>query len=284
MKVDFARCGYRWLFRLLIGASAVGLAALALAADNRPLVFGVYPFLSPSQIVSQFAPLAEHLTHAIGQPVELRSAGNFATFIERTRSGEYDLIFTAPHMGRLAERRDGYRPLAQTGYRIVVVALARREGPIKSLADLKGRTLAVGAQLSITYQIVDQALGKHGLAIGREVDFIDTASFSNVTEAIMRGEADVGATGTLLWDTAPPEQRAALREIFRASPVPGFLLLSHPRHNAHLTRHIERALMDFSTTAAGKRYFAANKLIDFRPLDAATLRGLDPFIQVFDAP
>jgi phosphonate transport system substrate-binding protein len=276
-----ARCNglIRLMSALLCAVALVGPAG---ASQDKPLVFGVYPFLSPSQIVSQFAPLAEHLAKALDRPVELRSAKNFGTFIKRTRAGEYDLIFTAPHMGRMAEQQDGYRPLVQTGYRIVVVVLAKKDGAVDGLAGLKGRSLAVGAKLSMTYQITDLALLKHGLALGREVKFIDTASFSNVIEAIMRGEADAGATGTLLWDTAPPEQRAALREIYRSEPVPGFLVLSHPRHDAAFAKRATRALVDFSTTTAGQGYFSNNKQIDFRPLDPATMKQLDPFTKVFE--
>lgn len=247
------------------------------------LVFGVYPYLSPSQTVEQFAPLREHLSKALGQTVTLRSAPDFARFIERTQSGEYDIIFTAPHMGRLAEKRDGYRRLAQTGYQIVVVVLARKDGPVHNLADLKGRSLAVGAKLSMSYQIADQALGKHGLMLGRDVEFINTASFSNVPEALIRGEADAGATGTLLWDTAPADQRKALREIYRSEPVPGFLLLAHARLSAEILRKLEQALFDFKHTEVGRTYFRRTQQADFRPLDEATMKRIDPFTAVLEA-
>ncbi len=268
---------------LAVLALFAGLFHSAQAAqENSELVLGIYPYLSPSRIVEQFSPLNDHLTKSLDRPVSLRSAPDFAKFIERTSAGEYDIIFTAPHMGRLAETRDGYRRIAQTGYSIVVVVLTRKDGPITALGALKGRKLAVGARLSMTYQIVDHALGKQGLALGRDVEFIDTASFSNVLEALVRFEADAGATGTLLWDGAPPEQRTVLREIWRSAPVPGFLLLVHPRVGAATLKHIERAVLDFRTTPAGKAFFETSRQIDFRPVNAATMKRIDPFTAVFD--
>lgn len=265
----------------LIAAAQQAWAAASEAA--RELVFGIYPYLSPSRIVEQYAPLNEHLARMLGRPVALRSAPTFQKFIERTRAGEYDLIFTAPHMGRLAEQRDGYRPLAQTGYQIVVIALVKKDAPIRAMPDLRNRTLAVGSQLSMSYQIVDQALGKHGMAIGREVRFVDTASFSNVIEAILRDEAEAGATGSLLWDSAPPAQRAALREIFRSPPTPGFLLLAHPRLDAATREGLRLALFGFHKTPAGRDFFAATHQLDFRAVDAATMRRIDPYTAVFEA-
>ncbi len=247
------------------------------------LVFGIYPLLSPSQTVERFAPLEEHLSKAIGVPVTLRSAPDFAKFINRTRAGEYDIIFTAPHMGRLAEKRDGYRRIVMTGD-VTVVTLARKDGPVQALADLKGHTLAVGSRLSMSYQIVSHALRKHGLAIERDVRFIDPASFSNVIETIMRGEADAGATISQLWDAATPEQRENLREIYREEPTPGFLILAHSRLAPGILKKLKLAFLDFKNTEAGKVYFKKTQQVDFRPLDAETMKRIDPYTAVFDNP
>ena len=261
------------------------LSALALADNSKDeLVFGVYPYLSPNQIVEQFSPLGDHLAKALDRPVVLRSAPNFAQFVDRTRAGEYDIIFTAPHMGRLAEKRDGYRPLAQSGNPIVVVALVKKDSPVKTLDDLRGRGLAIGAKMSMTYQIMNQALGKSGLELGKNVRFIDTATFSNVLEAILRNEADAGATATALWDKTPTEQRTQFRELYRAAPVPGFFVLAHPRNGEAILNKLQKALMNFDKTPTGKTYFDKTGQIDFRPLDTATMKRIDPFTTVFDSP
>ncbi|MDI6746994.1 MAG: phosphate/phosphite/phosphonate ABC transporter substrate-binding protein [Rhodocyclaceae bacterium] len=270
--------------RLLLGALAILLIAPLAAADQGELIFGVYPYLSPSQTVEQFAPLKTHLSKILGRPVSLRSAPNFSSFIERTRAGEYDIIFTAPHMGRVAEKRDGYQPLAQTGYPIVVVAVTKNDSPIESLGALHNRSLAVGTQLSMTFQIMNQALAKTGLELGKNVRFVDTATFSNVLTAVLRGEADAGATGTLLWDSAPAAQRSQLREIYRSPPVPGFLLLGHPRLGAGTLKQLQHALLVFAETPLGHAYFARTQQIDFRPVDAATMKSIDPFTSVLEKP
>lgn len=269
---------------LLLGALAILVFSRLAAADRGELIFGVYPYLSASQTVEQFAPLKTHLAKALGRPVSLRSAPDFTKFVERTRAGEYDIIFTAPHMGRLAEKRDGYQPLAQTGYPIVVVAVTKDNSPVDSIGALHNRSLAVGTQLSMTYQIMNQALGKSGLELGKNVRFVDTATFSNVLTAVLRGEADAGATGTLLWDSASAAQRSQLREIYRSPPVPGFLLLGHPRLGAETLQQLKQALFEFAETPGGHTYFGKTQQIDFRPLDAATMKRIDPFTAVFEKP
>ncbi len=274
------------MHQLLAIIAACLLLALPARAANEggELVFGIYPYLSSSQTVELFAPLGDHLARTLGRPVSLRSAPDFARFIERTRAGEYDIVFTAPHMGRLAEQRDRYQPVAQTGYQIVIVALTRKESPLRKLADLKGRSLAIGARLSMTYQIVDQELGKHGLALGRDVKFVNTANFSNVLDALVLKEADAGATGTLLWDKAPAEKKEVLRELWRSQPVPGFLMLAAPRVDAATLQRLKQGLFDFNSTPAGKTYFDVSQQTDFRPVDAATMKRIDPFTAVLEKP
>lgn len=268
------------LLWLLLG---LGWGSSAWAATEPPgesLVFGIYPYLSPSEIVTYFSPLADYLQQQLGREVELRSAPDFNAFIDRTRGGDYDLIFTAPHLGRLAQKQSAFQPLAQSGWRIEVLVVTRKEGALQQLDDLKHHSLAIGAKLSMTYQLVNHALALRGLQLEREVEFIQTASFSNVIEAVVRGEADAGATGTILWQRAPEAQRAALKEIYRSESVPGFLLLSHPRLGEARYRQLRQALLSFATSAAGQRYFSTTGQIDFRPLDEETMRSLDPFTGV----
>lgn len=271
--------GYWFLAGLILASLSIARAE----SGTAELVFGVYPLLSPSQTVERYAPLQEHLSQALGTRVLLRSAPDFTRFIQRTRSGEYDIIFTAPHMGRLAEKRDGYKGLAQTS-EVTVIALARQDSPVRTLTDMKGRALAVGARLSMTYQILNHALGKQGMAIERDVRYVDSAGFSNVIEAIVRGEADAGATILPLWEAASPEQRASLREIYRADPTPGFLILAHSRLAPQTLKKLEQALFDFRKTEAGNAYFNKTRQGDFRPVDAAAMKRIDPYTSAIQTP
>ena len=246
------------------------------------LILGVYPYLSPSQTVEQFAPLKTHLSKVLGRPVSLRSAPDFANFIDRTQSGEYDIIFTAPHMGRLAEKRDGYRPVAQTSHQIVVALICRKEAPLHSLADLNGRSIAIGARLSMTYQLVERTLQTGGMSLGREVKPILTASFSNVIETTLRGEADVGAIPTAVLANVPSEQRDAVREILRTEATPGGLVLVHPRHDNALLNSIREAFLSVRAHPEGRHFLDRSKLGDFLTLDAATMKRIDPYTAVLE--
>lgn len=281
----------RILLRLLHITAACCLLAMLLTmpawASAKPaseLVFGVYPYLSPSKTVEQFSPLTDYLSKTLGRPVTLRSAPNFASFIERTRAGEYDFIFTAPHMGRLAQVRDGYLPLAQTGNPFIMVIVVKKDSPLRSVADLRDRAIAIGAKLSMTYQATNHTLSSAGLELGRNVKFVDTASFSNIVRAVMKGEADAGAGPiSLLYTPEYTSEVEQLREIHRSDPIPSFFLLGHPRLGTAMHEKLRSALMMFHKSPTGQVYFGKTLQQDFRPLDTATLKRLDPYTKVFDA-
>jgi len=274
----------RSIVKLVMVLAALAAWLPAARAQDDELVFAVYPYLTPTQIIEQFTPLREHIAKALGRPVTMVSAPDFATFIERTRKGEYDLVFTAPHMGRLAEKRDGYQRVAQTGYQIVVVVLARRDGPVRSLDDLRGHSIAIGSRSSMTYQIVDQALKRKGMVLEKDVRMVETPSFSNVLQAVVRGEVDAGGTGTLLWDVATAAQRKAMKVVFQSAPVPGFLVMAHPRLGDARIRKLQQALPEFRKTPAGTAYFQRTQQLDFRPIDDATMNQIDPFVAVLTQP
>lgn len=256
-----------------------GLPPSAAAADE--LVLGIFPFLSTRQMVDQFTPLKDHLSQAVGQPVTLRSAPDYRSFIERTANGEYDVIIDAPHLARLAQKRDGYRLLAQSGYKVEFMVVARKDSPVQTLADLRGRAVAIGARLSLTHMLLGRELLKNGLVLDRDVQYLDTATFSNVLQAVIRGDAAAGALTALVWNGSPPEARGELREILRQKDLgPGLIVVGHPRLGAATERKLQKALHSFKDTAAGQAYFQKTKQIDFRSVDEADLRVMDPYAEM----
>lgn len=254
----------------------------AMAQAGSGLVFGVFPYLSPRHMSEQFVPLREYLEQALGQPVTLRSAPDYKRFIERTNAGEYDFIFDAPQLARLAQKTHGFVPLVQTGSRIQIIAVTRKDAPVRTLADLRGHKVSIGARTSLTHQVLREELRKAGLILDKDVHYLDTAYFSNVLQAVIRGDALAGATATSLWDAAPAEERDRLRVFFtQPGSNPGFIFVAHPRLDARLMIRLRSALLAFKDAQAGRSFFQMSKLVDFRPVDEATMGSLDPYTHVY---
>jgi phosphonate transport system substrate-binding protein len=83
------------------------------------------------------------------------------------------------------------------------VFITRRDGPIKTLADLKGKTFAFGSVSSRSGHLIPRFfLLKHGIDPDR--DFGQKPAFSGAHDAtalwVESGEVDAGALNFLVWD------------------------------------------------------------------------------------
>ena len=133
--------------------------------------------------------------------------------------------------------------------------------------------------------LLGKQLLKSGLVLDRDVQYLDTSTFSNVLQAVIRGDAAVGALTALVWNGAPPEARGELREILRQKDLgPGLVVLGHPRLGTAMQRKLQTALYTFKDTAEGQAYFQKTKQIDFRPVDDADLRFMDPYTELLMKP
>ncbi|MFZ5774368.1 MAG: phosphate/phosphite/phosphonate ABC transporter substrate-binding protein [Thermodesulfobacteriota bacterium] len=257
------------------------------ASATESLTLGVFPYLSANQMVEQLTPLVKRMEEALGKKVIMVSAPDFMSYVQRTAKGEYDLVLTAPHMGRLAQKRDGWQLVAMSGQQTATVILVRKDSGIQKIEDLKGKKMAVGNWRSVTYLLAEEALAKEGISLGKgkDVDVVETATFSNVVQSVFLREVEAGATPTLLWDkwvNVNEEQHRQLREIFRAKPPnpPSFLVMMPPATDQATILRLRNSLLSFGQTQEGKDFLQKSQFESFLPPDEKAMERCDPFIHV----
>lgn len=282
---------HRILKRALLVIVALLLAsppALTAAPKGESLTLGVFPYISANQMMEQLSPLIKRMEEALGKKIIMVSAPDFMSYVDRTTKGEYDLVLTAPHMGRLAEKRDGWQRVVQSGQKTATVILVRKDSGIQRLEDLGGKKIAVGNTRSVTYLLAEEALAQKGITLNKDMKVFETATFSNVVQSVFLGEADAGATPTLLWDKwehVNAEQHSQLREIYRAKPAtPSFLVMANPIITQETIRTLSKSLLSFQETPEGKAFFQKSQFESFLPLDDATMASIDPYVHVLLEP
>lgn len=267
------------LFRRLFLFCWLLPAAPVLQAGNE-IVFGVFPYVTADQLINSHTPLQHYISETLRRPVVLVSAPDFVTFDRRTQNGDYDLVLTAPHFGRLAEKRDGFRRVARTRNKIQAVFLVPKSSPIQRIRDLNGKSIMIAQPVSMLYQLAVHSLGQNGLTPGKNVTILDTRTHNNAILAPLHAEADAGVTGILIWDKLGGEQKHQLRVIARTASVPGLMIMANPRFSARDVALLREALLRFHKTPAGEAYFRATGLKGFDTIDDATMVSLDPYARV----
>jgi phosphonate transport system substrate-binding protein len=155
------------------------------------------------------------------------------------------------------------RPLAMRdtdlGWMTKIVAVTG--GPIATLADLKGRTLALGSRDSGHAAILPvHFLEREGLVEDRDYKTLrfnsdvgkhgDTgASEVEVVRAVLDGRADAGAIGSPFWATVGSERlvpEGALREIWTSPPYNHCMFTARPEFDPPLASRFVASLSAMS--------------------------------------
>ncbi|MGY2047130.1 phosphonate ABC transporter substrate-binding protein [Methylobacterium sp. JK268] len=198
--------------RSLVGAFAA-LAALTLPAVAQDwkakypeLTFGVIPVENASGTVDRYTPLADYLSKQLGVPVKLRVANDYAAVIEGQRAGNIHIGFYGPaSFARAILTGVKVEPVVNqkhntgaSGYYSVIYVKA--DSPYKSIADLKGKNLAlVDPNSTSGNQAPRFFLQKAGYDV--EKFFGKTffaGSHENSVLALIQGTSDASAT---LWNS-----------------------------------------------------------------------------------
>jgi phosphonate transport system substrate-binding protein len=261
--------------RFVTGLLLFCLSVPSLAGTLR---LGVFPYFSAEQLVALHYPLKDYLAQTSGLHIRLVSAPDFRTFKRRTAEGRYDLLITAPHLGRMAERQAGYRWLGVTVNRSEAVFVALRDTGIRGLADLQSKRLALPPRLAIIHQMALETLEGAGLKPGRDLAIMPRRTHDQALYAVIRGDADAAAVGRPTWLRYDAPGKERLQVIGRSASIPGFALMAHSRLAPEMRERLRKALHAFAGTREGKAYFSATGLGGVRMIEPADLALLDHYL------
>lgn len=141
--------------RTLAGAfAALCLHALPASAQDwktayPELTLAVIPAENATGTTDRFAPLTTYLSNAIGVPVKLRIANDYAAVIESQRAGNVQIaMYGAASFARAVMTGVKIEPIVNqkhetgaSGYYSVIYV--RADSPYKTIEDLKGKNLAL---------------------------------------------------------------------------------------------------------------------------------------------
>lgn len=265
--------------RLPTPARWLALLLWLVCARAMALDFGVFPNLPPRQLIALYTPLADSLSEALGEPVRVLTAPDFATFVSRTAHGDYDLLLTAPHLAWLAQRDAGYQPLAQSREPLRGLLIVRADSPLHTLRDLAGRTVLTPDPLAIVALAMETRLEQTGFPLARHPRLAAGGSHTNAALRVANGQADAAIVGSLPFSLLPGPVRSQLRVLAQTPPMQGQMLLLHPGLRPKQRERIEKEVRRFAASPAGQALFRSNGFGGLEPLDSDGLAGLRPYAE-----
>jgi phosphonate transport system substrate-binding protein len=269
----------------LLGALLLGLSGLVRAeapgagSAAAPLELGVFPYLSTRAILGVYQPLQQYLQRQLKRPVLVVTAPDMRTFVERTQAGAYPFVVTAPHFARLAQQDAGYRPLLRAKRDLVGIVLVAGDGPVRQLADLRGKTVAVPDSLAIITQLGLALLKDNGLMPGRDVTMEEMPSHNSAVIAVKQGAVAAAIVSATAFGQMPPEQKAGVRVLGQTAQVPHVMLLARRDVPAReVSRFVQLVQAFVETTPEGGKFIDTLGYLGLRPPTEAELRSLDVYL------
>jgi len=139
----------RTAIALLLVLSLVHADGIALAeeADNS-VRMGIFPRRSSELTNAMFTPLARGLSEALGRPVKIETAHDFATFWQHVTEQRYDIVHYNQYHYVRSHKDHGYKVIVQNveygQSKIAGAILVRKDSGINNLSELKGKKIAFG--------------------------------------------------------------------------------------------------------------------------------------------
>lgn len=244
----------------IIAAFLLCLTLTASAAAPEPLVLAVHPYLAPEEIVKRFTPLADYLALEIKHPVQIRVGRNYAEHIDSIGANAVDIAYMGPSSYVKMVATYGKKPLLArqevnqkpTFHGVIFV---RKDSPIQTLADLKGKRFAYGDLNSTMSHVVPlNMLANAGVPEKALAHHEFLGAHKNVTLAVLTGDYDAGAVkGEVFQEMAPK----GLRALATSPPVADHLFVASARLPAKLAESLRRALLRLKNTPDGHAIMSA---------------------------
>jgi phosphonate transport system substrate-binding protein len=181
-------------FSTWLAGALLAFAALIIPAKAETIRLAVTDVEGMEQLQREYGGFVQELEKATGFKVEFTAVNNRTAAVEAMRADQVDFVLTGPAEYVIFKKLTDAKPVVgwkRPDYFAQIVVLA--DGPIKSMADLKGKKVAFGEIGSTSQQLGPaQTLADAGLKYN--VDYTAEIIKRNVAiEAMIRG--DVHAVG-----------------------------------------------------------------------------------------
>jgi len=264
---------------LFLGLLCVIASGLSLAQETRALQVGVLPIWTTRVLIKNYQPLKAHLEQELKQPVELVTAPDFKIFHANTLAGKYDLIITAAHLGRLAQLEAGFTSLTRYSASHRTLLIAAKDQPLKSIQDLKGKTLAGIDPFTLSMNDTLIWLREQGLHAGTDFTLLETPTPISAAYSVQNHQSILAIGSPQGMKQLPDNVKDSIEIFATLSELPSLLWLAHPRMKTELPR-LKAALLAFTPqTEQGGIFYETTGDIGMREANNDEARAMDKVAQ-----
>lgn len=215
---------------------------IVVADNNEELRFGSVAMDIPAVMHRRLTPLTQYLSQKIDRPVSLKLSPNMPGAISDVAQGAVDLAYLTPVAYLKANKNGKAQILVKTvtndkaSFQLMIVV--RNDSPIKTVADLKGKSFAFGDKAALLQRAVVVGAGIKLEELG-SYKFI--GHYDNIVRGVMNGDFDAG----ILKDTkAFSWEKKGVRILHSSPHLPPYNIAARGDLDAGLKEKLKQAFLD----------------------------------------
>ncbi|GAB3497589.1 phosphate/phosphite/phosphonate ABC transporter substrate-binding protein [Curvibacter fontanus] len=241
--------------RLIAAAPlAAWLPLHAQGKDPARLRVALLPDENAASIIQNAQPLKRHLEQALRKDIEITVTTDYSSMIEAMRFGRIEVAYFGPFSYVLAKSKaPAIEPFAvgvergSPTYQSVLIATAG--GPVKTLADVRGKPFGFGDQASTSSHLAPRAhlLKKYQLDGEKDYRPVHLGTHDAVARAVQTGQVPAGALSKPILDsliTRGIVDGNKLVQLDLSAPIPNYPIVMQSDLNPALKQAIRTAFLD----------------------------------------
>ena len=225
--------------RTLLAAAAAGVLgtvfpgfAVAQGRDPATLRVALLPDENAATLIQNAQPLKTYLEQTLKKNIEIIVTTDYSSMIEAMRFGRIEVAYFGPFSYVLAKSRaPEIEPFAvgvergSPTYNSILIATAG--GPVKTLADIRGKPFGFGDQASTSSHLAPRAhlLKKAGLDGEKDYRPVHLGTHDAVSRAVQAGQVPAGALSKAIYDNLVSRNTidpAKLVQLDLSDPIPNY--------------------------------------------------------------
>ncbi len=270
------------IFKALVICAALCVAGLSHAQQ----VFRVtaIPDESPTELARKAGPLMKYLEQKLRMKVEYTPVSDYAASVEALANKQVDMAWFGGFTFVQANVRSGGKavPLVQREedekFRSVFITT---DPTIKTLADLKGKTVSFGSQSSTSGHLMPRSFLLEA-KIDPDKDFKRVAysgAHDATIAAVAAGKVDAGALNISVWEKFVSDKKVdtdKVRVIYTTPPYFDYNWTVHADMPVAMKEKITKAFLDLDRNSAeGKEVLELQRATRFVPTKVDNYKGIE---------
>jgi phosphonate transport system substrate-binding protein len=242
------------------------------------------PDESPTELARKAVPLVKYLEQKLGMKVEFTPVSDYAAAVEALANKQVDMAWYGGFTFVQANIRSGGKavPLVQREedekFRSVFIS---GNPAIKTLADLRGKTVSFGSQSSTSGHLMPRSfLLQAGIDPDKDFKRVAYSGAHDATiAAVAAGKVDAGALNISVWEKFVTEKRvdtSKVKVIYTTSPYFDYNWTVHADMPAAQREKLTRAFLDLNkSTPEGREILELQRATRFIPTKAGNYKSIE---------